>query len=105
MINLILTLTFLASLVGVALFVVDAAIGAWERLTELPEVGSFAADSAGKVMLAIGAAALSAVLALLVAQHGLWPLAAAGGGIVSMLKVIAHTGRPPHSLKRRVAWR
>ncbi|MBO0702259.1 MAG: type IV secretory system conjugative DNA transfer family protein, partial [Candidatus Dormibacteraeota bacterium] len=105
MINLILTLIFLSGLVGVVLFVVDAAMGAWERLTELPEVGAFAADSAGKLLLAIGAAALAAVLALLVAQHGLWLLAAAGGGIVGLLKVIARTGRPPHSLKRRVAWR
>jgi hypothetical protein len=78
MTGLILLLIPLAILVAAALFVLDAAMGAWERLTELPELAGFAADRTGQVTLASVATLLVAAMAYLVAQHGLWVLAVAG---------------------------
>jgi hypothetical protein len=105
MTGLVLLLIPLAVLVAVVLFVLDAAMGAWERLAELPEVAGFAADRTGQVMLAIATAVLVAALAYLEAQHGPWVLAIAGLAMIGLLEVVALSGRPPHCLPRRVIWR
>jgi hypothetical protein len=105
MTGLVLLLIPLLALVTVVLFVLDAAMGAWERLAELPEVAGFATGRTGQVMLSMAAALVVATLAYLVAQHGGWVLAVAALAMIGLLEVVALSGRPPHRLPRRVVWR
>jgi hypothetical protein len=89
----------------VLLFVADTAMGAWERLTELPEVAAFAADRVGQLLLAVFVGLIALTVAYLVTQHGRWVLVVVVLGTIGVLGVVTLTGRPPHGLPRRVPWR
>jgi hypothetical protein len=90
---------------AVVLLVMDAAMGACERLTDATEVAELASDSVGRLLMATAGVLVVLTVAYLVSQHGAWVLVVALLVAVAVLEVVALTGRPPHRLPRRVMWR
>jgi type IV secretion system protein VirD4 len=105
MMALVPLLIALAAAAGVVLAMVDVALGAWERVAEVPEVAGAVSDRKGQALLALIAALAIATLAYLVDRNGLWVLVLFLVLVAGVLAVGAHAGRPPHGLPRRVSWR
>jgi Type IV secretory system Conjugative DNA transfer len=105
MMGLVPLLIALAAAAGVVLAMVDVALGAWERVAEVPEVAGAVSDRRGQALLACVAALVIAILAYLVNRNGLGVLVLFLVLVAGVLAVGAHAGRPPHGLPRRVSWR
>jgi hypothetical protein len=105
MTTLVLSLITIAVLSAAMLLVVDAVVGAWERVTEISEVATLATDPVGQILAAGGCCLFVLAVAYLVSHYGLWVLILSIILTIAVMETVSLKGRPPHGVRRRVASR